>query len=125
MLPPSLPPSQPQSPASNPPRRLDSLEQEVKDHWRVHRPKMYRSLQRQGTLDQSVRQAVDQTKDAVVSLVLDSGMPFLEALSLMREEWMYLPEETPDENVEAPESPQAPAPMPTEGTTGLTPPPTL
>jgi hypothetical protein len=84
MVPPSLP---------SPPRALSGWEQDVKNPWREHRPKTYWALQKQGLLDQSVRQAVQQTKEAMLELVLNQGMSHPQAWNLLREEWMYLPGE--------------------------------
>src|SRR5262245_25328694 len=76
------------------PKSLSGLEREVQAHWLEHRPRAARALQQKGLLDQAVRQAVQQTKEAVNDLVLNGGMSLPQAWQLMREEWMYLPAET-------------------------------
>jgi hypothetical protein len=67
-------------------------EDAVRSHWKEFRPKMYRELEQRGTLDQSVRQAVQQTKDALVD-ALQAGMNPDQAWEGVREMWAYLPSE--------------------------------
>ena len=40
---------------------LDGLALEIKAHWRKYRPTMYRGLEREGRLDQSLYEASERT----------------------------------------------------------------
>jgi hypothetical protein len=67
-------------------------EDAVRKHWQRYRPKMYRELEQRGSLEESVRQAVQQTKDALVD-ALQAGMNPDQAWESVREMWAFLPPE--------------------------------
>ena len=69
-----------------------TLQVQIREHWKTHRPKMYRELLRGGKLQESVRAAADLTADAVADLV-EKGQPYDGALEAVREQWAFLPTE--------------------------------
>ena len=73
---------------------LDGLALEIKAHWKEHRPVMYREMEKEGTLDQSVAEASRRTGEALDRLVYE-GMDVERAWEAIREEWAFLPAETP------------------------------
>ena len=69
-----------------------TLQVQIKEHWRKHRPKMYQDLLRSGKLNESVRAAADLTSDALAEAV-KAGQPYDAALEAVREQWAFLPDE--------------------------------
>jgi hypothetical protein len=80
-----------QSPKDDPPQ-LVRLGREILEHWRVHRPRMYADLKRQGELEAAALDAQERTVGALVDL-LHKGVPYPQAWELVREEWAFLPSE--------------------------------
>ena len=74
---------------------LDSLGFQIKDHWKEHRPRMYRELEQMGQLDQSVYEAQERTGAAHWELI-QAGMDDHAAWEMIREQWAFLPAEEDD-----------------------------
>ena len=70
---------------------------QIREHWKKHRPKMYAELEKPSHLVESPHAAQELTNDLMDS-PLDQRMPHHEAWELAREEWAFLPGE---EDVEA------------------------
>ena len=71
---------------------LDSLGVQIQAHWKEHRPRMYRELEKAGTLTQAVYQAQERYRDGVADLVSNQGLPLFQAEEALREE-AFLPSE--------------------------------
>lgn len=71
---------------------LNSLGQQIEEHWQEHRPKMYRALRQTGQLKKAVFSAQELTSDSLSDL-LQKGLPYNQAWELVREEWAFLPSE--------------------------------
>ena len=71
---------------------LANLEQIIDRHWRTHRSRLYADLEAQGQLEESIRQAAEDTRGAMRQLV-GSGLGFPEAWAAVRGEWAILPAE--------------------------------
>jgi hypothetical protein len=69
------------------------LGHQIKEHWKEHRPRMYRELEAAGRLDQSVYEAQERTLDAMCQLQMEQKLPYHQAWELIREEWAFLPDE--------------------------------
>jgi len=80
---------------------LDSLGVQIKDHWKEHRPRMYREPEKAGQLDKAVYLAQERTRDAFAELVSNQGVPAFQADEATRELWAFLPDE--EESDEAPD----------------------
>ena len=70
-------------------RRLTRL---ALEHWRVHRPTLYRELERTGQLQQNAQRAATQTLSDQASLMA-SGLTQQEAWEIVRERYLLLPTE--------------------------------
>src|SRR3989442_1137673 len=77
---------------------LDGLALEIKAHWRKYRPKMYRQLEEEGRLDQSLHEASERTGLAFAQQV-ENGLEPPSAWETVREMWAFLPAES-DERAE-------------------------
>ncbi|MFB3779048.1 MAG: hypothetical protein ACE141_15630 [Bryobacteraceae bacterium] len=55
--------------------RLTILEQQILDHWKEHRPKMYAGLKRSGRLVESVRAEAERTAELKSQLESDPRIP--------------------------------------------------
>ncbi len=71
------------------------------NHWKEHRPKMYREMLQAGTLEQEAMDAVEQTNKEITQL-MDRGMSAYQADETTREQYVMLPEKEGN-------SPEAPA----------------
>ncbi len=71
---------------------LAELDQIIDRHWQTHRPTVYADLKAQGQLEESIRQAAEDTRGAVRQLMA-AGKSFPEAWAAVREEWAILPAE--------------------------------
>jgi hypothetical protein len=80
------------------------LKEQIREHWKTFRPRMYRGLVKAGKLEQSLDQAVDQTKDAVADSLLAGANPD-QAWEGARELWAFLPSETEVPNLPAESQP--------------------
>lgn len=71
---------------------LDGLGLEIKAHWKMYRPRMYRELERAGRLDQAVYEAQERTGQALGQMI-EEGADLEKAWEAVREEWAFLPAE--------------------------------
>lgn len=69
-----------------------SLQAQIKEHWKRHRPRMYQQLLQSGKLQESIEAAANLTTDALANLV-QKGTPYDQALEAVREQWAFLPDE--------------------------------
>jgi hypothetical protein len=75
----------------------DELQQWIaaaRPHWREFRPELYRGLEATGTLDERLLKAAEQTQVELDSLV-KAGMTHQNAWEMVREEYLFLPENPP------------------------------
>lgn len=72
---------------------LSNLGLRAKEHWRKYRPKMSRDLERQGKLDAALYAAQELTAKALADAILRDGLSHDQAWELVREEWIFLPDE--------------------------------
>ena len=70
-------------------------------HWREHRPKMVRELDRKGLLHQMLLEAEEKTKDEMATLRLElmklgktAQQAHTQAWEMVREKYILLPPET-------------------------------
>ena len=70
-------------------------------HWREHRPKMVRELERKGTLQRMLLEAEENTKDEMATLRLDlmkqgktAQQAHTQAWEMVREKYILLPPES-------------------------------
>ena len=68
------------------------MKEDVREHWKEHRPRMYRALKKSGGLEKSLDLAVDLTSEAFAEAV-QAGADPNQAWEALREEWAYLPAE--------------------------------
>lgn len=78
----------------------------VIEHWKEFRPTMYRSLKEAGTLQQEALRAIDRTMDELYQMT-SAGVPYHQAWEMVRERYMYLPEEEGLEDEDEDEIPSA------------------
>lgn len=71
---------------------LDATTLAVIEHWKEFRPTMYRSLKEAGTLEKEALRAVDRTMDELYQMT-SRGVPYHQAWEMLKERYMYLPEE--------------------------------
>jgi hypothetical protein len=78
----------------------EGLKQLAREHWKEHRPTMYRDMEESGRLESALKSAVEVTLDAMkrtkAQLVENGYTPSqadLTAWELLREEWILLPSE--------------------------------
>lgn len=64
----------------------------ARDHWREFRPRTFHAMQRAGTLDRALRDAAEATVREMTDLMA-AGFTQAEAWSMVREEYIILPEE--------------------------------
>ena len=81
-------------------RPLTQYGRMAEKHWREHRPQTVRELERQGLLQQMLREAEDQTKDELATLrsqlIKQGATPQQahdQAWELVREKYILLPPE--------------------------------
>jgi hypothetical protein len=74
-----------------PANRLTGLREQIKEHWREFRPKMYQDLAKSGQLEKAVETAYQNTKDALVQGV-GNGQRYEQAWEAVNQEWAFLPE---------------------------------
>jgi len=71
---------------------ISGLAREAVNHWREHLPQRYKTLKQQGILFLRAQQAADKTnKDH--DILVDQGMNWDQAWELVREKYIFLPEE--------------------------------
>lgn len=75
---------------------------QARAHWKEHRPKMFKQLQKQGLLETRLREAAEATSEQMQSL-MSQGFQHHEAWEITREQFLFLPEE-PGNSKEAPVS---------------------
>lgn len=72
------------------------------EHWQEHLPKKYAALKTAGTLNSEALKAAEKTLDEQAKLI-EQGMPAEAAWEMVRETYLFLPEED-GASEEAPES---------------------
>jgi hypothetical protein len=72
---------------------LGSLGLQIQDHWKKHRPTMYRDLEQSGKLRESVHAAQELALDALYDLEVMKKVPHDLAWEMVRGEWAFLPTE--------------------------------
>jgi hypothetical protein len=72
---------------------LGSLGLQIQDHWKEHRPTMYRDLEQSGTLRESVYAAQELTLEALYDLEVKKKVPHDQAWEAVKEGWAFLPTE--------------------------------
>lgn len=65
---------------------------EAKEYWRNFLPRYYRSLEESAELDQTLRETVQMTSEAIADLI-SKGLRDYEARELMMCEWLFPPGE--------------------------------
>lgn len=75
---------------------LQNWANQAKAHWKEHNPKRYRALKKQGTLDLAAKKAAEQTFEEVNALEESGFQPDL-AFQMVRERYLFPPEEAPEE----------------------------
>ena len=73
-------------------KRGGSLGLQIMVHWRKYRPRMFKELEKAGTLDEAVHNAEEWTIEAY-DQAIRSGLHPDQARELVREEWAFLPDE--------------------------------
>ena len=76
--------------------RVRPLAQEAISHWKEYRPEMYRQLKAAGQLEAEATRAAEKTLDEQATL-MEQGYPPEEAWAVVREQYLFLPEENPQE----------------------------
>jgi hypothetical protein len=71
---------------------LGNLGQQIKEHWRKYRPRMFGELDQAAALDEAVHLAEALTV-AAYDQAIDAGLVPDQARELVREEWAFLPDE--------------------------------
>ena len=71
---------------------MNRWEYEADAHWKEHLPTMYRELKESGELKQALHKAAARTAKEYDAL-LDSGMSHHQAWGLVKEKYLFLPEE--------------------------------
>lgn len=61
-------------------------------HWKEHRPKMYRELEKAGSLRKAAYEAEERTVEVLADLI-EKGMDPFQAEEIVREMWVLLPDE--------------------------------
>ena len=72
---------------------LSNWTREAKAHWKEHLPKMYREYVNKGILQQKLQEAAEMTFEEVYQLEREGLTPH-EAWEMIREKYLFLPEET-------------------------------
>ncbi len=72
--------------------KLSPLAMRGAEHWKEHRPQMFKELMDEGQLETEVQRAADKTNEMLDSL-MGQGMPYHQAWEMVREEFLFLPEE--------------------------------
>ena len=67
---------------------------DAREHWKEHLPKIYNEYERNGVLQQKLEEAAEQTYQELDQLEL-SGISPDEAWQIVRERYLFLPEEKP------------------------------
>ena len=65
---------------------LGSLGQQIRAHWQTFRPKLYRQLQQQGTLDDEARHLERNLEQKLQHLMSRQRLTYQEAWELLQEE---------------------------------------
>lgn len=75
---------------------------QAREHWKEHRPRMFKELQARGLLETRLREAAEATSEQMQSLMAQ-GFQHHEAWEATREQFLFLAEE-PGVSEEAPVS---------------------
>lgn len=81
---------------------LQNWIREAKAHWKEHSPKLYRQLEKAGTLDARLKDAAERTEQEMSDLMKE-GFQHHEAWEMTREKYLFTPQERPPKD-EAPAS---------------------
>jgi hypothetical protein len=76
---------------------VEELQTLARRHWQQHRPKLCAELKQQGRLEGMLRRAAERTVEGV-ALMVSRGVTPLEAWQVLREEWILVPQEEPDDS---------------------------
>ena len=71
---------------------LNNWIRQAKEHWKEFQPTRYNELEKAGTLEQALQQAAEQTH-LEMSELEESGFQSHEAWEMVRERYLFLPEE--------------------------------
>lgn len=83
----------------------EELKEKARAHWKKHNPQMFKELQASGELEESLNQAAEDTLDGMKQIeqhmIEKNGYTKDQAercaWEMMREEWILLPEASPEE----------------------------
>lgn len=64
----------------------------AKRHWKIYLPTLYRELEKEGTLEEALYEAQENTKELLGDLIR-AGMTYEEAWEVAREEYLLRPAE--------------------------------
>ena len=73
---------------------LQNWMSEAKAHWKEHSPKLYKGLEKEGKLTESLRKAAEETNTEMDDL-RKMGFNEQEAWEQTREKYLFTPPETP------------------------------
>ncbi|MCF1458247.1 MAG: hypothetical protein LPH21_12035 [Shewanella sp.] len=71
---------------------LNNWIRQAKEHWKEFQPTRYKELEKAGTLEQALQQAAEQSH-LEMSELEESGFQNHEAWAMVRERYLFLPEE--------------------------------
>jgi hypothetical protein len=72
---------------------------QAKAHWREFQPKRYKALKAAGSLDEALSEAAEQTAQEMEDLQ-SQGFDREQAWEMVRNEYLFPPEETPENDEE-------------------------
>lgn len=76
---------------------LQNWIREAKAHWKEHSPKLYRQLEKAGTLQSSLEDAAERTNQEMNDLRKE-GYNEQEAWEMTREKYLFTPPEAPEKD---------------------------
>lgn len=79
---------------------LNNWAQQAKAHWKEHQPSRYKTLKKQGALDLAAKKAAEQTFQEVSDLE-EAGYPPEDAFQMVRERYLFPPEQSQQEEPES------------------------
>lgn len=65
---------------------------QAREHWREHQPQKYARLKEAGELEEALQEAAELTSEEIQQLV-DQGFDRLQAWEMVRENYLFPPEE--------------------------------
>ncbi|MBS0556774.1 MAG: hypothetical protein JSR27_05100 [Proteobacteria bacterium] len=72
---------------------------QARQHWREFQPKKYKALKAAGSLEKALSEAAQQTANEMEQLKAE-GFPQEAAWEMVREKYLFPPEETPEKEEE-------------------------